>query len=74
MDFLLRMQEKNWRHSFRSSNTYLNVFAVLGAFGMILGIAGLGFVLLRNYNITKTGICISFRDRIFRVADQRADT
>ncbi len=35
---------------FQVTNTYLNVFAVLGAFGMILGIAGLGFVLLRNYN------------------------
>ncbi len=38
---------------FRVTNTYLNVFAVFGAFGMILGITGLGFVLLRNYNIRK---------------------
>ena len=38
---------------FQVANTYLNVFAVLGAFGMILGIAGLGFVLLRNYNIRR---------------------
>ena len=38
---------------FQVTNTYLNVFAVLGAFGMILGIAGLGFVLLRNYNIRR---------------------
>jgi len=38
---------------FRVTNTYLNVFAVFGTFGMILGITGLGFVLLRNYNIRK---------------------
>ena len=38
---------------FQVTNTYLNVFAVLGAFGMILGIAGLGFVLLRNYNLRR---------------------
>jgi len=30
------------------TNTYLSVFTTLGAFGMILGVAGLGFVLLRN--------------------------
>lgn len=35
---------------FEVTNTYLSVFAVLGALGMIIGIAGLGFVLLRNYN------------------------
>ena len=38
---------------FQVTNTYLNVFAVLGAFGMMLGIAGLGFVLLRNYNLRR---------------------
>jgi putative ABC transport system permease protein len=32
------------------TNTYLSVFAVFGALGMIVGIIGLGFVLLRNYN------------------------
>ena len=32
------------------TNTYLSVFGVFGALGMITGIAGLGFVLLRNYN------------------------
>ena len=31
----------------------LTVFTVLGAFGMILGIFGLGFILLRNYNLRK---------------------
>jgi ABC-type antimicrobial peptide transport system permease subunit len=32
------------------TNTYLSVFGVFGALGMVTGIAGLGFVLLRNYN------------------------
>jgi putative ABC transport system permease protein len=32
------------------TNTYLSVFGVFGVLGMITGIAGLGFVLLRNYN------------------------
>jgi ABC-type antimicrobial peptide transport system permease subunit len=32
------------------TNTYLSVFGVFGALGMIVGIAGMGFVLLRNYN------------------------
>jgi ABC-type antimicrobial peptide transport system permease subunit len=35
------------------TNTYLAVFGVFGAFGMIIGIAGLGFILLRNYNHRK---------------------
>lgn len=35
------------------TNTYLAVFGVFGAFGMITGVAGLGFVLLRNYNRRK---------------------
>jgi putative ABC transport system permease protein len=35
------------------TNTYLSVFEVFGALGMIIGIAGLGFVLLRNYNQRK---------------------
>jgi len=35
------------------TNTYLSVFGVFGAFGMIIGVAGLGFVLLRNYNQRK---------------------
>jgi putative ABC transport system permease protein len=35
------------------TNTYLSVFGVFGVFGMITGIAGLGFVLLRNYNQRK---------------------
>jgi len=35
------------------TNTYLSVFGVFGALGMIIGIIGLGFVLLRNYNQRK---------------------
>jgi putative ABC transport system permease protein len=35
------------------TNTYLSVFGVFGAFGMIIGSAGLGFILLRNYNNRK---------------------
>jgi putative ABC transport system permease protein len=35
------------------TNTYLSVFGVFGALGMITGIAGLGFVILRNYNSRK---------------------
>lgn len=37
----------------RVSNTYLSVFAVFGAFGVIIGVIGLGFVLLKNYNLRK---------------------
>lgn len=35
------------------TNTYLSVFGVFGGLGMITGIAGLGFVLLRNFNRRK---------------------
>ena len=35
------------------TNTYLSVFGFFGAFGMIIGIAGLGFVLLRTYEQRK---------------------
>ena len=38
---------------FKVTNTYLSVFGVFGALGMITGIAGLGFVLLRNFNLRK---------------------
>lgn len=34
---------------YQITNTYLSVFGVFGGLGMITGIAGLGFVLLRNY-------------------------
>ena len=40
------------------SNTYLSVFTILGAFGMVLGVAGLGFILLRNYNHRKKEFAI----------------
>ncbi len=38
---------------YQVTNTYLSVFEVFGALGMIIGIAGLGFVLLKNYNQRK---------------------
>ena len=38
---------------YKVTNTYLSVFSVFGALGMITGIIGLGFVLLRNYNQRK---------------------
>jgi putative ABC transport system permease protein len=40
------------------TNTYLSVFGVFGAMGMIIGVAGLGFVLLRNYNQRKKEFAI----------------
>ncbi|MBG0860738.1 MAG: FtsX-like permease family protein, partial [Bacteroidales bacterium] len=38
---------------FRVTNTYLDVFTILGALGVILGVAGLGFILIRNFNQRK---------------------
>lgn len=38
---------------YRVTNTYLSVFGILGGLGLMTGIAGLGFVLLRNYNQRK---------------------
>jgi ABC-type antimicrobial peptide transport system permease subunit len=38
---------------FEVTNTYLEVFMMLGAFGLILGAAGLGFILRRNFNSRK---------------------
>lgn len=35
------------------TNTYLEVFSVLGIMGLILGVAGLGFMLLRNFEKRK---------------------
>ena len=32
------------------TNTYLNVFTILGILGLILGVFGLGFMLIRNYD------------------------
>jgi ABC-type lipoprotein release transport system permease subunit len=40
------------------TNTYLSVFTVLGAFGMILGIFGLGFIMFRNYILRKQEFAI----------------
>ena len=45
--------------SFNSvTNTYLSVFGVFGAFGMVIGIAGLGFVLIRSYNQRKSDFAL----------------
>ncbi len=38
---------------FQVTNTYLDVFMMMGVFGMMLGVAGLGFILLRNFNSRK---------------------
>jgi ABC-type antimicrobial peptide transport system permease subunit len=35
------------------TNTYLSIFGAFGALGMITGVVGLGFVLIRNYNQRK---------------------
>jgi len=35
---------------FSVTNSYLNVLMILGIFGMILGTAGLGFILVSNFN------------------------
>ncbi len=35
------------------TNTYLSVFSILGGMGIILGVAGLGFILLRNFSQRK---------------------
>ncbi len=32
------------------TNTYLSVFTILGGIGLILGVAGLGLILIRNFN------------------------
>ncbi len=39
---------------FRVTNTYLDIFMVFGAFGMMLGVAGLAFILIRNFNQRKS--------------------
>jgi ABC-type antimicrobial peptide transport system permease subunit len=38
---------------FRVTNTYIDVFMMLGALGLILGAAGLGLILIRNFNSRK---------------------
>jgi putative ABC transport system permease protein len=40
------------------TNTYLSIFSLLGALGMIIGVAGLGFVLLRNYSLRKSSFAL----------------
>jgi ABC-type antimicrobial peptide transport system permease subunit len=43
---------------YRVTNTYLSVFSLLGALGVIIGVAGLGFVLLRNYSQRKSSFAL----------------
>jgi putative ABC transport system permease protein len=43
---------------YKVTNTYLSVFSLLGALGMIIGVAGLGFVLLRNYSQRKSSFAL----------------
>lgn len=38
---------------FEVTNTYLSVFTILGSFGILIGVIGLGFILLRNYEERK---------------------
>jgi putative ABC transport system permease protein len=38
---------------FEVTNTYLSVFTILGSFGMLMGVFGIGFILLRNYEKRK---------------------
>ncbi len=60
---------------FEVTNTYLSVFEILGALGVFIGVFGLGFVLMRNYQVRKrefalmlaTGFSIGYIKRmIFR--------
>ena len=43
---------------YRVTNTYLSVFTLFGALGMIIGVVGLGFVLLRNYSQRKLSFAL----------------
>jgi ABC-type antimicrobial peptide transport system permease subunit len=36
------------------TNTYLNVFTILGILGLVLGVLGLGFILTRNFELRKS--------------------
>ncbi len=49
----IEFTEDRLRAFYEVTNTYLSVFGVFGAFGMITGVLGLGFVMMRNYNRRK---------------------
>jgi len=60
---------------FEVTNTYLSVFEILGALGVFIGVFGMGFVLLRNYQVRKkefalmlaTGFSIAYiKKMVFR--------
>lgn len=42
------------------TNTYLDVFTILGILGMILGVAGLGFMMLRNFEKRKSEFALLY--------------
>jgi len=59
------------------TNTYLDVFIVLGIFGMVLGAGGLGFILILNFNQRKSEFALMMatgytihRIRILLLRDQ----
>ena len=59
------------------TNTYLNVFTILGILGLILGVAGLGFILIRNYDQRKKEFALmmatgysSSKLKLYILADQ----
>lgn len=43
---------------YQVTNTYLSVFSIFGALGILVGVIGLGFVLLRNYNQRKKDFAV----------------
>ena len=59
------------------TNTYLNVFTMLGIMGLIIGVAGLGLILIRNFEqrrsefalMMATGFSIS-KIKYYILADQ----
>ncbi len=55
---------------FTVTNTYLSVFTILGFFGMLLGVAGLGFVLIRNYTSRRREFALMISSG-YRTADIR---
>jgi hypothetical protein len=49
----IEFTEDRLKAFYEVTNTYLSVFGVFGALGMITGVIGLGFVLIRNYTHRK---------------------
>ncbi len=53
MVFILNLQAERLASFFVVTNTYLSVFSILGGLGLIMGVIGLGFILLRNFSQRK---------------------